>query len=125
MSRPIKFRALRDDGTWLYSDDKLSRFWASVDNGYVHYETVGQFTGLLDKNGKEIYIGDILVTSNASMRLGEDRWEPLDMGHTIVGSKTNELGIEFSNWEVGDSGDMDNMFHPRFIEVIGNIYENP
>lgn len=73
-----------------------------------------QYTGLSDKNGKNIYEGDLL--KNKSGRIAVVIWHDLaaqfDCEVVVIASGDNCDGFKNIHWG-------------RYIEVIGNIYENP
>ena len=90
---------------------------------YINPDTVGQFTGILDKNGKEIYDGDIvtLELSDKSVIYKLVRFIP-KMGSFCM-AETTELQYE-GKWTIW------HRFDQRYINdyegtVVGNIYDNP
>lgn len=130
--RDIKFRGIslerKAKGKWVYGyywhDKKRKEYIIIIDgleNGTENYEdiivdskTVGQFTGLLDKNGTEVYEGDVA------------KYEGGYYGDAAFGDnepwiRRMEKGtIQYENGRFGPLGSD----HSK-IEVIGNIYENP
>lgn len=74
---------------------------------YVKSETVGQFTGLCDKNGKEIYEGDILL------------FEYNKTPH-VVGYEQNSFILKLIDNRISCYN-----WNGSCLEIIGNIYENP
>jgi uncharacterized phage protein (TIGR01671 family) len=92
----------------------------------VDYKTVGQFTGVTDKNGKKIFEGDIVATryqSGGICSIGDVQFDSGVFGAEWTSVKENK-GM------VGSWGQLHNL--RRFddciiknIEVIGNIHDNP
>ena len=121
MNREVKFRGKRiDNGEWVYGNYNLrldigaqatySNTVIEPINGYdrpqeVDPETVGQYTGLKDKNGKEIYCGDEVKTSAGNGRI--------EFGN----------GVVWLHWERKDSMPLFAYQIPNnSIEITGNVH---
>ena len=112
--REIKFRArISEEYKGTFSDWQyftLESAWACNGNSRViDWSTVCQFTGFLDKKGKEIYEGDLINHISRNDK----------MPHPVIYSKGSFCG---------DYGLIYPLFNESFdkyceIEVIGNIYE--
>lgn len=146
--RTIKFRGETLNKKWVYgnllyytnrfeSNEKnngyiiVTDYKSKSDNSFkiVIPETVGLFTGLHDKNGKEIYDGDILRGDEYPYNCdGVDNyfveivWADNVCGfYRITHKKPNSTvsGISHGNWSELDEEDI------KSFEVIGNIHDNP
>ena len=120
--REILFRGKTKRNEWIYGD--LITHWIDFDDAIKQHhtreiwdikpETVGQYTGLTDKNGKKIFEGDIVKEN--------------DIYHK------GELQIKGNTWRVAFA---DGLFFGNFknisvylqsldgMEVIGNVHDNP
>lgn len=131
--RTIKFRGLEPfSGKWVYGSlityNGLIRIHNGVKSETVVAGTVGQFTGLYDKNGKEIYEGDILTTDRYPFisdghpnYVAEVEWFQYDCAFTaplVLHKDSTARGIS-----VGCPTDFNEDTVKQF-EVIGNIHEN-
>lgn len=143
MNIEIKFRAKTlSTNDWVFGDLHLLTKYPHIHDGEVsksliHTETIGQFTGLCDKNGNEIYKGDILrvkeYKNEAIPIFKYDDIQQLNMDD-VRGAKTKEwigeVKFEESVFFINDTylsafhGDMRLSFPIYEIEVIGNIYDN-
>lgn len=112
--RDIKFRAWDDDGKRMITGHiscglELNTFFRHT--GFV----MMQYTGLKDKNGKEIYEGDIIqVYNNLTTTEGHKRWK------WYISKVVFEDGM--FNLKPDSVGTRDITYD---VEIIGTIYENP
>lgn len=113
--RTIKFRAWNKNGKYFLPFEETNDYILDPDNGQIINQKWGtevncelmQFTGLLDKNGKGIYEGDILEIDNKTV--GIIKWDE------------QAAGFYFTESQDGWSHE----WFERENKVIGNIYENP
>lgn len=121
--REILFRGKMGKGDWIYGcyvltpDDgpviMTCADWGGKFSHPVIPITVGQFTGLCDKNGKKIFEGDVLTSSRWSCPCHVSF---MDGGFTLEEGETAEnLGANFYDCEGDEIED---------IQVIGNIHED-
>jgi len=124
--REIKFRGLTFDGKFVYGSLIKKRFTAFAEwmvedeNGLgsdVITETIGQFTGLKDKNGNEIYEGDINKSGLAV------KWSQLICRFGLF-SQTGWYEEIWADYFLSES-EPTREWKTSFIEIIGNIHENP
>ena len=133
MNRQIEFRGKRvDNGEWVYGnligndvivgevidfeDDYFTtEFWYRVDQ-----PTVGQFTGIFDKNDKKIYDGDIVRQFADCDEYGTDLYYKMLI-------KFDEESISFCGINITRSGiDYNDKYYGEdlsSLEVIGNVFD--
>ena len=137
--RDIKFRGKDYNNKWRYGDlvqekwgqgkaimiKKDKTAWSVLE------ETIGQYTGLKDKNEKEIYEGDIVTgTDYPFINAGKQNY----VGIVVFYDDVASFGYEYKcvrKDKRGISNGINNEFEANEnlicedLEVIGNIYDNP
>jgi uncharacterized phage protein (TIGR01671 family) len=119
MNRQIKFRV------WDIKNNRFCKVWCPGEVDITcdlssHFEgeyIFQQYTGLIDKNGKEIYEGDILQYSfdfEDKKRIGEVMWISRRDEYDISGWMAYDDGVDLLPFGTSECRS----------EVIGNIFEN-
>lgn len=145
--REILFRGKNSNGNWIYGNlnfypdinrtfirknnkELLPSYQSSLEEE-VNKKTVGQYTGLTDKNGKKIFEGDIIKSDNGRISaisvVQYGRFEPkmfYDLIENYVRPRpTEKLYGLFAKSKCGEEMFLSECSH--LIEVIGNIHDNP
>lgn len=136
--REIKFRGKKASGDWVFGELVMSptidpAIYFEVGNGsvkqmdwvYVNPDTIGQYTGLRDADGREIYEGDLLRLEDCELAYGQVVWHP--NGYFAIDPHFGKYKLmdcpyrpigEMINYELRQGK------HLRFV-VCGNIHDNP
>ena len=121
--REIKFRGFNGE-KWLYGDlaidYKTKQATISDDRWWRHpvrFDTVGQFTGLMDADGREIYEGDV-IRSDFLQHMRTD----VCNGHVVY--ENGAFYVEYIDHTYANLGDLI-FYSGTSTSVIGNVYDNP
>ena len=123
--REILFRgkSKAQGSEWLYGDvliyENSAQIWETINsrkhNSVVSLETIGQYTGLTDKNGKKIFEGDIIA--------GAAHWLER-MKNGVVTFRDGSFGLIWYRGDIEQFNPFTSMCNVEY-EVIGNIHDTP
>lgn len=118
--REILYRGKDIAGNWHYgvplvfTEDFVCMAAPNTYNKKVEANTVGQYTGLTDKNGTKVFEGDILVFCKGATYPYKIIWD--GMGWKLIRSDGKRIKEAFECNEI---------HYVSISEVIGNIHDNP
>ena len=126
--RNVLFRGKRiDNGEWVQGDLIHRLIWASLlciirvsDDGFDHYEeyevdpeTVGEYTGLMDKNGTKVFEGDIV---GLDVQSGKTR----DVVVWSDGEYNGVAGFRLKSRALYSI----TSYNRQYFEIVGNVWDN-
>ena len=128
--REILFRGKRvDNGEWVEGDLRHGNYFGGDKTVYIVQnevytvnipvipETVGQYTGLIDKNGRRIFEGDIIKIPDDYEQYGHNAGQLYAVYFAFGGFRLKpKFNKEARGYWLEDDGE---------VEVIGNIHDNP
>lgn len=144
--REILFRGKRtENDEWVFGDlrhifygecyphivDNSNGLNNSVCGLEVDPATVGQFTGLTDRNGVKIFGGDIVAVKVYNSSIFENYkvvWFVGNGGFHLFRPKREKMdvGWDAKRGEIGYGTDLNDLvIRQRMVEVIGNVHDNP
>lgn len=122
--RKILFRGKRtDNGEWIQGypcrygwtgkekDYIIPDYASALYTAEIDPETIGQYTGVTDTNGRKIFEGDIVWYDYKEER-GIIQWDN-DTARFIITYSTSTFTVDFDN------------VYGYELEIVGNIYDNP
>lgn len=143
MGREILFRGKRkSDGEWIFGnllrtdDDGTCIIQNHVSHNLLkNYEvdpgSIGQYTGLADKNGGKIFEGDILSCSHSRIKKGEDEqsfmpeYEEYSRNYAVeFVNKGGHCGYRCRNKSIHFALTSNTIYNHN-VKVMGNLWDNP
>ena len=116
---------LKGNRTYIVTSEAINymvvslSYIASVQLVEVDPATVGQFTGLTDKNGKRIFEGDVIKTKTGRLCVVYWFFSPSFCGWDLKPVDTADNSLQTSAPPAYD------LYLQEILEVIGNIHDNP
>ena len=103
------------DFSIIYGNDDVEQK-KPTEKWCVYTDTLGQFTGLTDKNGKKIFEGDIIKIPDDYEEYGHNAGEVYEIYFFMGGFRLKPKYSKARGYWLEDDGE---------VEVIGNIHDNP